>query len=140
MCSGQDDTDGFCLVFADLAAQPGGVDTVLYRLDAVGQPLWEPDQLSVEMCPACIGICRNILLPLGILLSIWHDIPLSLPLPRCRSQTAYCVLLISVRFMVIVTAVKSRPVSGGICLESEVFPQLMGFLTAERGAEAVKMP
>ena len=38
--------------------------------------------------------------------------------------------------MVIVTVVKSRP----ICLESEVFPRLMGFLTAGCGAEAVKMP
>ena len=38
-------------------------------------------------------------------LSIWHDIPESFPLPRCKWQTAYCVLLISVRFMVIVTVV-----------------------------------
>lgn len=42
--------------------------------------------------------------------------------------------------MVIVTVVKSRPVAGGICLESEVFPRPMDFLTAGRGAEAVKMP
>ncbi|MCS2962580.1 hypothetical protein NXV12_17165 [Bacteroides thetaiotaomicron] len=78
--------------------------------------------------------------PLASFLSIWHDIPESFPLPRCKWQTAYCVLLISVRFMVIVTVVKSRPVAGGICLESEVFLQPMGFLTAGRGAEAVKMP
>ena len=78
--------------------------------------------------------------PLASFLSIWHDIPESFPLPRCRWQTAYCVLLISVRFMIIVTVVKSRPVAGGICLESEVFPQPMGFLTAGRRAEAVKMP
>ena len=67
MCPGQDDTDGFCLVLADLAAQPGGVDTVLYRLGAVGHPLWKSDQLPVEMCPVRIGIVRDIFLPLGIL-------------------------------------------------------------------------
>ena len=43
MCSGQDDTDGFCLVLADLAAQPGSLDAVLYRLGAVGYSLEEPD-------------------------------------------------------------------------------------------------
>ena len=43
MCSGKDDTDGFCLVLADLAAQPGSLDAVLYRLGAVGYSLEEPD-------------------------------------------------------------------------------------------------
>jgi len=66
MCSGQDDTDGFCLVLADLAAQPGGVDAVLYRLGAVGHSFRKPDQLPVEMRPACICIVRDIFLPLGI--------------------------------------------------------------------------
>ena len=47
MCPGQDDTDGFCLVLADLAAQPGRVDTVLYRLGAAGYPFWESDQFPV---------------------------------------------------------------------------------------------
>ncbi|WP_462429735.1 hypothetical protein [Coprobacter fastidiosus] len=42
--------------------------------------------------------------------------------------------------MIIISVVKSRPVAGGICLESEVFPRPMGFLTAGSGAEAVKMP
>ena len=32
--------------------------------------------------------------PLESFLSIWHDIPESFPLPRCKWQTAYCVLLI----------------------------------------------
>ena len=47
--------------------------------------------------------------PLASFLSIWHDIPLSLPLPRCRWQTAYCVLLISVRYFTMILIVKSRP-------------------------------
>ena len=67
MCPGQDDTDGFCLVLADLAAQPGGIDAVLYRLGTVGHTFREPDQLAVEMCPNRIGIVRDIFLPLGIL-------------------------------------------------------------------------
>ena len=67
MRSGQDDTDGFCLVLADLAAQPGGVNAVLYRLGAVGHSFRKPDQFPVEMCPPCIGICRNIFLSLVIL-------------------------------------------------------------------------
>ena len=67
MSPGQDDTDGFCLVFANLAAQPGRVDAVLYRLGAVGHSFREPDQLAVEMCPVRIGIARHINLSLGIL-------------------------------------------------------------------------
>lgn len=67
MCPGQDDTDGFCLVLADLAAQPGSLDTALYRLGAVGYSLGEPDQLTVKTCPAGIGIDRYINLSLGIL-------------------------------------------------------------------------
>ena len=47
MRSGQDDTDGFCLVFVDLAAQPGRVDTVLYRLSTVGYSFRESDQFPV---------------------------------------------------------------------------------------------
>ena len=47
MRPGQDDTDGFCLVFADLAAQPGGVDAVLYRLGTVGYSFRESDQFPV---------------------------------------------------------------------------------------------
>ena len=47
MCPGQDDTDGFCLVLADLAAQPGGVDAVLYRLGTVGHAIGKPDQFPV---------------------------------------------------------------------------------------------
>ena len=56
MCPCQDDTDGLCLVFADLATQPGRVDAVLYRLGTIGNSLGEPDQLTVEMCPVRIGI------------------------------------------------------------------------------------
>lgn len=67
MCPCQDDTDGFCLVLADLAAQPGRVDAVLYRLGTVGHSFREPDQLTVEMCPVRIGIDRHINLSLGIL-------------------------------------------------------------------------
>ena len=67
MRSSQDDTDGFCLVFADLAAQPGRVYAVLYRLGTIGHSFREPDQLAVEMCPVRIGIARDIFLPLGIL-------------------------------------------------------------------------
>ena len=67
MCPGQNNADGFCLVLADLAAQPGGVDAVLYRLGTVGHAIGKPDQFPVLMCPACIGICRDIFLPLGIL-------------------------------------------------------------------------
>ena len=47
MCPCQDDTDSFCLVFADLAAQPGGVNAVLYRLGAAGYPFGESDQFPV---------------------------------------------------------------------------------------------
>ena len=64
MCPGQDDTDSFCLVLTDLAAQPGGVNSVLYRLGTVGHSFRESDQFPVEMCPVCISICRNIFLPL----------------------------------------------------------------------------
>ena len=67
MRSGQDDTDGFCLVLTDLAAQPGRVDAVLYRLGTIGNSLGEPDQLTVEMCPVRIGIDRHINFSLGIL-------------------------------------------------------------------------
>ena len=67
MCPGQDDTDDFCLVLADLAAQPGGVDAVLYRLGTVGHAIGKSDQLTVEMCPVRIGINRHINLSLGIL-------------------------------------------------------------------------
>ncbi len=67
MCPGQDDTDGFCLVFADLSAQSGGIDAVLYRLGAAGHAIGKLDQFPVEMCPASIGIVRDIFLPLGIL-------------------------------------------------------------------------
>lgn len=42
--------------------------------------------------------------------------------------------------MIVVSVVKSRPVAGGIYLASEDSLRLMGFLTAGRGAEAVKMP
>ena len=42
--------------------------------------------------------------------------------------------------MVVIFVVKSRFIAGGIYLEPEVFPRLMGFLTAGCGAEAVKMP
>ena len=47
MRPGQDDTDGFCLVLADLAEQPGRVDTVLYRLGTVGYSFRESDQFPV---------------------------------------------------------------------------------------------
>ena len=67
MRSGQDDTDGLCLVLADLAAQPGCVDAVLYRLGTIGHSFRELDQLAVEMCPVRIGITRHINISLGIL-------------------------------------------------------------------------
>ena len=47
MRPGQNDTDGFCLVFSDLAAQPGRVDAVLYRLGTIGNSLGESDQFPV---------------------------------------------------------------------------------------------
>ena len=71
----QDDTDGFCLVLADLAAQPGRVDAVLYRLGTVGHSFREPDQLTVEMCPVGIGIVGDIFIPLGILIFLTRVIP-----------------------------------------------------------------
>lgn len=70
--------------------------------------------------------------PLASFLSIWHDIPESLPLPRCRWQTAYCVLLISVRFMIIISVVKSRPITGGIYLKSEGHPSAYGLFDCRK--------
>ena len=71
--------------------------------------------------------------PLASFLSIWHDIPLSLPLPRCRWQTAYCVLLISVRYFTMILIVKSRPMCHKqLGVERTSLPY--GFLTAGREA------
>ena len=42
--------------------------------------------------------------------------------------------------MIVVSVVKSRPVAGGIYLAPEGHPSPMGFLTAGRGTEVVKMP
>ncbi|WP_301913461.1 hypothetical protein [Barnesiella intestinihominis] len=42
--------------------------------------------------------------------------------------------------MIIISVVKSRPIAGGIYLAPEDTLRPMGFLTAGRGAEAVKMP
>ena len=67
MRSGQHYTYCLCLVLADFAAQPGSLDTVLYRLGAIGHAIGKSDQLTVEMCPVRIGINRHINLSLGIL-------------------------------------------------------------------------
>ena len=42
--------------------------------------------------------------------------------------------------MVVISVVKSRLIAGGIPESLRGVPQLMGFLTAGRGAEVVKMP
>ena len=42
--------------------------------------------------------------------------------------------------MVVISVVKSRHTAGGIPGSLRGVPQLIGFLTAGRGAEAVKMP
>lgn len=42
--------------------------------------------------------------------------------------------------MVVISVVKSRHTAGGIPGSLRDVSQLMGFLTAGRGAEAVKMP
>ena len=67
MRSGQHYTYCLCLVLADFAAQPDGLDAALYRLGAIGHAIGKSDQLTVEMCPVCVGIDRHINLSLGIL-------------------------------------------------------------------------
>ena len=140
MCPGQDDTDGFCLVFADLSAQSGGIDAVLYRSVRLDTPSGNLTSSRLRCVRPASALSGTYFFPLASFLSIWHDIPESLPLPRCRWQTAYCVLLISVRFMIIISVVKSRPITGGIYLKSEGHPSAYGLFDCRTRSEAVKMP
>ena len=47
-----------------------------------------------------LALSGTYVLPFVSFLSIWHDIPLSLPLPRCRWHTAYWILLILICYLV----------------------------------------
>ena len=126
MCPGQNNADGFCLFLPTLRrSQAVSMRCCIasVRLDTPSGNLTSSRFRCVRSASA---FAETYFFPLESFLSIWHDIPLSLPLPRCRWQTACCVLLISVRFMVIVTVVKSRPVAGGIYLKSEGQPFFHG--------------